>query len=67
MPGSVSASSTRRSTYATPVDVASVQRYIKDENDVVGGNEDDAGTYRSKPQLPKPFVFMRSLAELISR
>jgi hypothetical protein len=67
MPGQVSAGSTQRSTHATPVDVAGSQPYIKDEDDVIGNNEDDDGAYRPKPQLPKPFVFMRTLADLISR
>jgi hypothetical protein len=65
-PGHVSASSNQCSTYAIPIDIAGFQQYIKDENDNVGDNEDD-GLYKPKSQLPKPFIFLRTLADLISR
>jgi len=38
--------------------------YIKEEED---GDDYDEDTYRPRPQLPKPFVVMRSLADLISK
>jgi hypothetical protein len=49
------------------------QPLIKDEDDedTFGGNEEhdfvDSGIYKPRPQLPKPFVFMRSLADIISK
>lgn len=67
-PDPVSAISTQRSPHSTAVNVArDLQQYIKDEHNALGNNEDDDGMYRPKPQLPKPFVFMRTLADLISR
>lgn len=37
------------------------QPFIKDEH-----SDSEDGTYKPRPQLPKPFVFMRNLAQLIS-
>lgn len=45
-----------------------LEPFVKDENENVFGDDDyDEDTYKPRPQLPKPFVGMRSLAHLISR
>jgi hypothetical protein len=51
------------------VDVAdALEPFFKYETDNGFGDDDhDEDTYRPRPQLPKPFVDMRSLAHLISR
>jgi hypothetical protein len=46
---------------------AARQPVIKNESEAtLGDDEYDEDTYRPRPQLPKPFVVMRSLADLIS-
>ncbi|KAF2830198.1 hypothetical protein CC86DRAFT_453654 [Ophiobolus disseminans] len=58
-----SAITTKRSTAASR---GTLQPFIKDENEnTLGDNDYDEDTYRPRPQLPKPFVVMRSLAHLI--
>jgi hypothetical protein len=37
-----------------------------DNDEFLGDGDDDDTTYTSRPQLPKPKVHMRSLADLIS-
>jgi hypothetical protein len=51
------------------VEVAdALEPFFKYETDIIFGDDDyDEDTYRPRPQLPKPFVGMRSLANLISR
>jgi hypothetical protein len=45
-----------------------LEPFFKYETDNLSGDDDhDEVTYRPRPQLPKPFVGMRSLAHLISR
>jgi hypothetical protein len=55
-----------RSSKSTNNEVA-LQPFIKDEDEDFGDDDYDDGTYKSRPQLPKPYVVMRSLADLISR
>ncbi|KAH7075764.1 hypothetical protein BKA63DRAFT_470115 [Paraphoma chrysanthemicola] len=47
-------------------DAHTSQPFIKAEHgDTFGDSDNEDGTYKPRPQLPKPFVFMRSLAQLI--
>jgi hypothetical protein len=67
-PSQVSANATQRSSRNNSFDDTSkLQQFINNEDDAIGGDEYDEDTYKPRPQLPKPFVFMRSLADLISR
>jgi hypothetical protein len=42
-----------------------------EHNDLLGDNDErdayNGSVYKPRPQLPKPFVFMRSLADIISK
>jgi len=64
-PGQASAISTQRSTNKPN---RALQTFIKDEDENTLGEDDyDDDTYKPRPQLPKPFVVMRSLAHLIRK
>jgi hypothetical protein len=63
-----------QTTFNNPVHVNEAHIFQHDERDDDDDALDDAGgeeynetTYRPRPQLPKPFVCMRSLADLIRK
>ena len=68
-PSQANAIYTQRSSNNKPVNDAHARLpLIKDEPDnTIVDEEYDEDTYKPRPQLPKPFVVMRSLAHLISR
>lgn len=68
-PSQVSANATQRSPRnKSNDDTSKLQQVIKNENDdTISDDEYDEDTYKPRPQLPKPFIFMRSLADLTSR
>lgn len=67
-PSQVSLASPQRSPTSASVNNARAKDpHIKNEYDASGDHSYDEATYKPRPQLPKPFVFMRSLADLISR
>jgi hypothetical protein len=72
-PGQISASPTPHNYRSNATnDSRASQPFIKDENaneneNTIGVDEYDEHTYKPRPQLPRPFVVMRSLAHLISR
>jgi hypothetical protein len=67
-PSQVSLASPHRSPTSTSVnDICEKDPCIKNEYDASGDHSHDEATYKPRPQLPKPFVLMRSLADLISR
>ena len=42
-----------------------VKNEVVDDNDYFGNGDDEEETYKPRPQLPKPHVGLRSLADLI--
>lgn len=60
----------KRFSNARPVgDSDALQRSVKNElvdDDDLLESEDDEESYKPRPQLPKPFVVMRTLAHLMS-
>ncbi|KAH6050755.1 hypothetical protein HBI54_046160 [Parastagonospora nodorum] len=65
-PSQVSLAAPHRSPTSPSVnDVCEKDPHVKDEYDASGEHSHDEATYKPRPQLPKPFVFMRSLADLI--
>jgi hypothetical protein len=60
---------TQRCIAPTNPSIHDARVFIKDEDEHdldVDDYDDDEATYKPRPQLPKPFVHMRSLAHLIS-
>jgi hypothetical protein len=53
---------------SSPNDARDTQHIVKTEYDnIIDDDARDEDTYRPRPQLPQPFVFMRTLSDLISR
>lgn len=44
-----------------------VKGEFAEQDDVMGDSDSDGDTFRPRPQLPRPQVNLRSLADLISR
>lgn len=57
----------QRTGHNSTSSATALEPYVKDEDINIYDDEYDDGTYKPRPQLQKPFVTMRSLADLISK